>query len=102
MSSSAQSIFGPFSLLSETFAGRFDAGMRISGAKDGGTFVVVDVDSGLTEGGTTVVMVRLVIAWFTLVVLRGVAIFSLIVDSPVTRRREEETRKREIRFMHVR
>lgn len=84
ISTSDHSIGGPFSLLSELFSGRFDAGMRISGANEAGAFVVVI--SGLTDGATSgTLVVDVTIGWFTLVLLSG-AMFSLIVDSVETER----------------
>jgi hypothetical protein len=83
-------MLGPFSLLSVAFAGRFDAGMRIT------VVVVVDgfgvVTSGLTDGGGTsgALVVVLTIGLFTLVVFCGAA-FSFTVDSAETGKSERET-----------
>lgn len=95
MSTSDHSILGPFSSLSVMFVGRFEAGMRISGA-NAGSFVVVT--SGLTDGGTSgTLFVAFTIGWFTLVLMLSGAIFSLIVDSAETER--DDNKEREIRHV---
>jgi hypothetical protein len=93
MSTSDHSICGPFSLLSETFAGRFDAGIRISGASVVVVVVFGVVTSGLTDGGTSRIFVVFSTDWFTLFVVFSGATFSLIVDSVETKMSKQEHEK---------